>query len=75
MWVGLSVALARGLVGGGHEVSVLEQSTGLREGGAAVTIFSNGAAALAALGAPLDGVGGVVEELRFYRPGAVDGRD
>lgn len=63
------LALARGLVAGGHEVSVLERSTGLREGGAAVTIFSNGAAALAALGAPLDGVGGVVEELRFCTDG------
>ena len=59
------LALARGLVGNGHEVSVLEWSTGLREGGAAVSIFSNGAAALDALGAPLEGIGGAVEELRF----------
>lgn len=59
------LALARGLVGAGHQVSVLERSAGLREGGAAVTIFSNGAAAMAALGAPLEGIGGVIDELRF----------
>jgi FAD-dependent urate hydroxylase len=38
-------------------------------GGAAVTIFSNGAAALAGLGAPLDGFGGRLDALRFDTAG------
>lgn len=59
------LALARGLAGSGHEVSVLEQASELRTGGAAVTIFSNGAAALAGLGAPLAGFGGRLDRLRF----------
>ncbi|GIE95359.1 FAD-dependent oxidoreductase [Paractinoplanes rishiriensis] len=65
------LALARGLAGSGHHVRVLEQSPGLRTGGAAVTIFSNGAAALAGLGAPLAGFGGRLDTLRFD---AADGR-
>ena len=59
------LALARGLAGSGHQVRVLEQAPHLRTGGAAVTIFSNGAAALAGLGAPLGGFGGRLEALRF----------
>jgi FAD-dependent urate hydroxylase len=59
------LALAKGLLADGHQVRVLERSPGLRQGGAAVTIFSNGAAALAALGAPIDGIGGDIEELGF----------
>lgn len=59
------LALARGLDGSGHQVSVFEQAPRLRTGGAAVTIFSNGAAALAALGAPLSGFGGRLDALRF----------
>jgi FAD-dependent urate hydroxylase len=59
------LALAKGLLAGGHQVRMLERSPGLRQGGAAVTIFSNGAAALAELGVPIDGIGGDIEELRF----------
>jgi FAD-dependent urate hydroxylase len=59
------LALARGLTGSGHRVRVFEQAPELRTGGAAVTIFSNGAAALAGLGAPLGGFGGRLDALRF----------
>jgi FAD-dependent urate hydroxylase len=59
------LALARGLAGSGHRVRVFEQAPEPRAGGAAVTIFSNGAAALAGLGAPLDGFGGRLDALRF----------
>ncbi|GAA1400516.1 FAD-dependent oxidoreductase [Catellatospora coxensis] len=65
------LALARGLAGSGHEVRVFEQAPELRTGGAAVTIFSNGAAALAGLGAPLAGFGGRLDRLRFD---SADGR-
>lgn len=66
------LALARGLATSGHRVRVFEQAPQLRTGGAAVTIFSNGAAALAGLGAPLDGFGGRLDTLRF---GTADGRN
>jgi FAD-dependent urate hydroxylase len=59
------LALARGLTDSGHRVRVFEQASSLRTGGAAVTIFSNGAAALAGLGAPLGGFGGRLDTLRF----------
>jgi 2-polyprenyl-6-methoxyphenol hydroxylase-like FAD-dependent oxidoreductase len=59
------LALARGLAGSGHRVRVFEQAPRLRTGGAGVTIFSNGAAALAGLGVPLGGIGGRLEALRF----------
>lgn len=59
------LALARGLTGSGHRVRVLEAAPEPRTGGAAVTIFSNGSAALAGLGAPLEGFGGRLDTLRF----------
>jgi FAD-dependent urate hydroxylase len=59
------LALARGLAGSRHRVRVFEQAPRLRTGGAAFTIFSNGAAALAGLGAPLDDFGGRLDTLRF----------
>ncbi len=59
------LALARGLMGSGHRVRVLEAAPALRTGGAAFTVFSNGAAALAGLGAPLGGFGGRLDRLRF----------
>lgn len=43
------LALTHGLLADGHRVRVLERAAGPTRGGAAVTIFSNGAAALAAL--------------------------
>lgn len=65
------LALANGLSTDGHQVRVLERAPGPRTDGAAVTIFSNGAAAAAGLGVPLDGLGGPVETLEFCTP---DGR-
>ncbi len=60
------LALTRGLARGpGKRVRVLEQAASLRTGGAAVTIFSNGAAALAGIGAPLGGLGGRIDVMRF----------
>jgi FAD-dependent urate hydroxylase len=60
------LALAQGLVRDGHSVRVLEAGDGLRTGGAAVTIYSNGAAALAGLGVPLpDGLGGRIDLLEI----------
>ena len=59
------LALAGGLLADGHRVRLLEQAPSLRVGGAAVTIFSNGAAALSGLGAPLEGIGGVIDELEL----------
>jgi FAD-dependent urate hydroxylase len=59
------LALANGLVAAGHRVRVLERAAGPRDGGAAVTLFSNGKAAAAGLGAPLDGLGGRIDELEI----------
>ncbi len=47
------LALAHGLLADGHRVRVLERAAGPTRSGAAVTIFSNGAAALAGLGVDL----------------------
>jgi FAD-dependent urate hydroxylase len=65
------LGLANGLASAGHRVRVLERAPRPRTDGAAVTIFSNGAAAAAGLGVPLDGLGGPVETLEFCTP---DGR-
>jgi 2-polyprenyl-6-methoxyphenol hydroxylase-like FAD-dependent oxidoreductase len=62
------LALANGLVADGHAVRVLERARAPRADGAAVTIFSNGAAAAAGLGVPLDGLGGPIEALEFHEP-------
>ena len=62
------LALANGLVADGHAVRVLERAPAPRADGAAVTIFSNGAAAAAGLGVPLDGLGGPIETLEFHEP-------
>ena len=60
------LALARGLHGApGVAVRVFEQAPAQRTGGAAVTIFSNGAAALAGIGAPLGDLGGRIDTMRF----------
>lgn len=61
------LALANGLIADGHRVRVLEAGPSLRLGGAAVTIFSNGHAALAGIGAPLPDLGGAIDEMRFVR--------
>ncbi|GIH14170.1 FAD-dependent monooxygenase [Rugosimonospora africana] len=58
------LALAGGLIADGHRVRVLEVAPALRTGGAGVTVFSNGAAALAGLGAPLPpAIGGRIDVL------------
>lgn len=65
------LALANGLVADGHDVRVFERAAELRTDGAAVTVFSNGAAAAAGLGAPLDGLGARIDTLEFC---TADGR-
>lgn len=65
------LALAHGLLADGHRVRVLEQAPAPRTGGAGVTIFSNGAAALAGLGVPLDGLGAIIDDLDIR---SADGR-
>jgi FAD-dependent urate hydroxylase len=62
------LALAAGLSADGHDVRVLERAPSLRTDGAAVTVYSNGAAAAAGLGVPLDGLGRVIETLDFCSP-------
>jgi FAD-dependent urate hydroxylase len=59
------LALANGLLADGHPVRVLERADALRRDGAAVTIASNGAAALAGLGVALAGIGATVELMDF----------
>ncbi len=57
------LAAARALIADGHEVTVFEQATELRQGGAAVTLWSNGTGVLSELGVRLDGVGAPIEVL------------
>jgi FAD-dependent urate hydroxylase len=57
------LAVARALSSDGHDVSVFEQASGLREGGAAVTLWSNGTGILAELGVTLDGAGSNIDVL------------
>ena len=63
------LAAARALAADGHDVSVFEQAAGPRDGGAAVTLWSNGTGILGELGVSLDGVGGQIDvlEQRDYR--------
>ncbi|MBA8827223.1 FAD-dependent urate hydroxylase [Saccharopolyspora lacisalsi] len=58
------LAAAKGLLDRGHEVRVYEHAESLREGGAGVTIWSNGTAALRDMGVSLDGVGRSLHSLR-----------
>ena len=63
------LALAGGLAGSGSagEVEVLESGAALRTSGAALTLYSNGLAALAQLGAPLpERLGGRIDLLRIH---------
>jgi FAD-dependent urate hydroxylase len=61
------LALARGLLADGHGVAVLERSEGPSTGGAAVTIFCNGAAAADGLGVRFDDLGGDIHDLSMRR--------
>ncbi|QUH05363.1 FAD-dependent monooxygenase [Saccharopolyspora erythraea] len=58
------LAVANGLVEQGHDVQVFEHAEALRDGGAGVTVWSNGTAALRDLGVSLDGVGRELHSLR-----------
>ena len=51
------LAAARGLIGRGHEVQVLERSAALRTGGGALSLWSSGTGILGALGVDLAGAG------------------
>lgn len=57
------LAAARALIADGHEVAVFEQATELRQGGAAVTLWSNGTGVLSELGVRLDGAGAPIDVL------------
>jgi FAD-dependent urate hydroxylase len=63
------LAAARVLSADGHNVNVFEQASGPRDGGAAVTLWSNGTGILNELKVSLDGVGGPIDvlEQRDYR--------
>lgn len=57
------LAAARALSVDGHQVTVFEQAPGLRAGGAAVTLWSNGTGILGELGVLLDGAGAPIDVL------------
>ncbi|MFC4907242.1 FAD-dependent oxidoreductase [Actinomadura gamaensis] len=57
------LAAARRLLADGHRVRVFERAAVPRTGGAALTIFGNGAAVLSDLGISLDGVGGLIDRI------------
>ena len=59
------LALAGGLQRRGHDVSVVEEAEQLRTGGAAISVWNNGALALERLGTDLTGHGQVIERLEF----------
>ncbi len=65
------LALAHGLIADGHRVRILERADGPPTDGAAVTVFSNGAAAASGLGIRIDGLGATIDSLGFADP---DGR-
>lgn len=58
------LAVAKGLLGQGHDVQVYEHADALRTGGAGLTVWSNGTAALRDLGVRLDDVGRELHSLR-----------
>jgi len=57
------LAAARALNADGHDVVVFEQAVGPRDGGAAVTLWSNGTGILGELKVSLDGVGRQIDVL------------
>ena len=64
------LAAARALTADGHQVTVFERAPGLRQGGAAVTLWSNGTGVLADLGVSLAGSAPASDR----GPAASDGR-
>lgn len=58
------LAVAKGLIDAGHDVAVFEHADALRDGGAAVTVWSNGTAALGQLGVTLEDVGRPLHSLK-----------
>ncbi|SPM27000.1 2-polyprenyl-6-methoxyphenol hydroxylase and related FAD-dependent oxidoreductases, partial [Mycobacterium terramassiliense] len=58
------IAVARGLLRDGHDVTVFEQRDDNRAGGGAVTIWSNGAAVLRQLGVDMNGAGQLLSRVR-----------
>src|SRR6516164_2539494 len=62
------LAAARALTADGHEVIVFEQAAGLRHGGAAVTLWSNGTGILGELGVALNGTGAPIDTLETRDP-------
>ncbi|MDT5207858.1 MAG: FAD-dependent urate hydroxylase [Mycobacterium sp.] len=58
------IAVARGLLRDGHDVTVFERRPDARAGGGAVTIWSNGETVLAQLGVDMGGAGQVLSNLR-----------
>ncbi|GAB3291681.1 FAD-dependent oxidoreductase [Parasphingorhabdus pacifica] len=58
------LAVAKGLLAQGHDVRIYEHSEALRTGGAGLTVWSNGTAALRDLGVQLDDVGRELHSLR-----------
>ncbi|PRW62243.1 FAD-dependent monooxygenase [Actinopolyspora mortivallis] len=63
------LAVAKGLLDRGHRVRVYEHADRLRDGGAGVTIWSNGTAALRGLGVSLEGIGRRLHSLRAMTAG------
>ena len=63
------LAVANGLVDRDHEVHVFEHADGLRDGGAGVTIWSNGTAALREMGIEVEDVGRRLHRLRSLTVG------
>src|SRR6478736_5712624 len=58
------IAVARGLMRDGHDVSVFDQRPNVTAGGGAVTIWPNGATVLRQLGVDMDGAGQLLSAVR-----------
>lgn len=63
------LATARGLLGSGHDVVVLERSPILRASGGALTLWSNGLRVLDEFGVDLSGVGREIDSFEAWRSG------
>jgi FAD-dependent urate hydroxylase len=60
------LAAARALSADGHDVVVFEQAASLRQGGAAVTLWSNGTGIMDELKAPVEGLGSHIDVLEEH---------